>query len=210
MFAILYERAFEIIERNRRAYIVLNVLFYGLMIAGMIYAVFNQPLQASMLAEGNRNYMTGNLSLLGHSYSPGHILEILGFFYFSNLLGASFGGISFPSFIIPFAGVLAGASRALQWGLLFSPASPDIRYPMIMHSLELILEGQAYVLAMLGAYVHGRILFWPQSEGLKSRWKAYVEGVRQTGTLYMLIIPVLAIATIYSAIEMGVFSILFP
>jgi hypothetical protein len=210
VFKILFTRAWEILNENRRAYITVNVVYYGLVIICMVYAAFNQPLQAEMLKTGNENMMTGALSMLGRGYDTPKILNTLIHLYFGNLLGASYALISLPSFFIPFSGLLTGAYHAIQWGLLFSPANLDIRVPMIMHSLALVIEGQAYILAMLGAYIQGCAMIWPHTVGLKSRWQAYVEGFRQTGTLYMLIMPVLAISAIYGFIEVVVLSGLMP
>ena len=71
---------------------------------------------------------------------------------------------------------------------------------MIPHSILLILEGQAYVMTMLAAYIQGRAFLWPRSVGLESRTKGYLEGVKRTGKLYLLIILALAIAAIYEVI----------
>jgi hypothetical protein len=210
VFKILFERAWEILDKNRRAYIAINIIYYGLVVICMVYVAFNQPLQVEMLKTGNANLMTGALSLLGKGYDINQILDTLLLLYFTNLLGATYGLITFPSFFVPFSGLLTGAYHAIQWGLIFSPANPEIRVPMIMHSLTLIIEGQAYTLAMLGAHIHGRALIWPHTVGLKSHWRAYVEGLRQTGTLYMLIMPVLAISTIYGFIEVMVLLAFIP
>lgn len=40
---------------------------------------------------------------------------------------------------------------------------------LIPHSLTLVIELQAYVLLMLGAYVLGRHWIWPRSVGAESR-----------------------------------------
>jgi hypothetical protein len=210
LFKFLFDRAWEIIDENRRVYILINIVYYGLIVLAMIYVAFNQPLQTEMLKTANEKLLTGALAMIGKEYGPNEFLWAIGAMYFANLMGASYGAITFPSFIIPFAGMALGAFRAVEWGLVFSPANPDIRPAMIMHSLTLVLEGQAYILAMLGAYVHGRMLIWPQTAGLTSRRQAYIEGVRQTGTLYMLIMVVLAIAAIYAVIEVVVLSQLLP
>jgi len=210
VFEILFSRAWEILAANRRAYIAINIAFYGLVVICMIYAAFDQPRQTEMLETGNKNLMTGTLSMLGKEFDGGEVLKTTGLLYFTNLMGACFGAITFPSFFIPFFGLFPGANHAIQWGLLFSPANPTIRHAMILHSLMLIIEGQAYTLAILGAYIHGRAMIWPQTIGLKSRWQAYVEGVRQTGTLYMLIMTVLAIAAIYGVVEVFILSQLLP
>jgi hypothetical protein len=86
-------------------------------------------------------------------------------------------------------------------GLLLSPANPDMRLIMIPHSLTLIIEGQAYILTLLAAYIQGRAFLWPKSVGVETHAKGYLEGLKRTGRLYLLIVLTLAIAAIYEVIE---------
>jgi hypothetical protein len=65
----------------------------------------------------------------------------------------------------------------------------------------LIIEGQAYILALLAAYIQGRAFLWPQTVGLESRAKGYVDGLKRTGKLYLLIILTLAVAAVYEVLE---------
>ncbi|HUW58856.1 MAG TPA: hypothetical protein VMZ92_19625 [Planctomycetota bacterium] len=103
--------------------------------------------------------------------------------------------------MIPFSGLLVGGWRAALWGLILSPASPDMRLPMIPHLLTLILEGQAYVLTMLAAYVQGNAFLRPRSVGTESHWRGYWLGLKDSARLYLLIILVLAVAAAYEAVE---------
>jgi len=126
-----------------------------------------------------------------------------------NLVLASFLEITLPSAIVPFLGFLLGVYRALLWGLIFSPAHPDMRMVIIPHSITLILEGQAYVLVLLAAYVQGRTFLWPKAAGVEveglsfaqRHWRGYVEGLKRTGKLYILITLTLLVAAIYEVLE---------
>ena len=200
---LLLERAWGIVVHNRWAYLILNFFYYGLIVLLMAYAAFNLPLQEQVLQDNARTYFTGALALDGRLASAGEILTLLGYTFLSNLLGASYGGITLPSFFIPFAGVFLGLFRAAQIGLVFSPFNPAVRPLLLPHLPTLLIEGQASVLAMLGAYIQGRALIWPGSIGQSSRWRAFVEGVRQSGTIYMFIMPVLLISALYGVIEMA-------
>jgi hypothetical protein len=210
VFKILFARAWEIIGENRRAYVAINASFYGLVIIFMIYTIFQPALQVSMLKTGNDSGVTGALAMYGKGYDAGTVVRNFIGLYFSNLLGACYGLISFPSLIIPFAGLVTGAARTYEWGLRFSPASADTRAAMLLHIPILVIEGQAMILAMLGAYIHGRAMIWPGSVGLKSRWRAYVEGVRQMGTLYMFIMVILLASALYGLLEYAVVSQFVP
>ena len=196
---ILLERAWDILVQNRRAYIAFNALYYGLMLVFMVYVNFNPALHESILKQYNGAFMIGPLAV-----NPPEGLELLksaAKTFLLNVLGSSYTEISLPSFILPFSGIAISLYRAAVQGIFFSPSDPSIARIFIPHLPTLLLEGQAAVLAMLGAYVHGRGLIWPETIGQQSRWRAYIEGVRQSGTLYMLVMPILLISAIYGIIE---------
>ena len=197
----LVKSAWALVQENRRAYLILNVVYYALVIACMIYVAFDQELQQSLLNEIGAAFLTGPLSFVGQAYINTQVIAAILATFFVNLFIGSLASITLPSLIIPFSGLLVGAYRAILWGLLLSPASPGLRLIMIPHSITLILEGQAYILAMLTAYIQGRAFLWPKSVGLASRARGYLEGLKRTGKLYLLIILTLAVAAIYEVIE---------
>lgn len=197
----LLKSTWMLVQENKRVYIALNAIYYGLVIVSMIYVAFNQELQQSLMNEIGAQFMTGPLAFVGEAYINTRVFPAIAATFFVNLLLGSLGAITLPSLIIPFSGILVGIYRAILWGLLLSPAHPDIRMAMLPHSLTLILEGQAYILAMLAAYLQGRAFLFPKSVGLESRLKGYGEGLKRTGKLYLLIILTLLIAAIYEVIE---------
>lgn len=197
----LIKSAWALVQENRRAYVVLNIVYYALVIVFMIYVAFNQPLQQSMLEEIGASFMTGPLSFVGQSYVNAQVFAAILFTFVVNLFVGSFGTITLPALIIPFSGILVGIYRAVLWGLILSPAHPDLRLIMIPHSLTLILEGQAYILTMLAAYIQGRAFLWPGTVGLERRGQGYLEGLKRTGKIYMLVVLTLLVAAIYEVIE---------
>ena len=197
----LLKSAWEVVQKNRRVYIVLNALYYGLIVICMIYAAFNKPLQNELLQTTGESFMTGPLSFVGNAYLNAQVLAAIGATFFVNLLAGSFGTITLPSLIIPFSGLLVGFYRAILWGLILSPAHPDLHLVMIPHSLTLIIEGQAYILTILAAYIQGRAFLCPKTVGLERRGQGYLEGLKRTGKMYVLVVLTLLIAAIYEVIE---------
>jgi hypothetical protein len=170
----------------------------------MVYVAFNQRLQQDLMSLIGAQFMTGLLSIVGQAYVNAQVFTAILVTFFINLFIGSFGTITLPSMIVPFSGFLIGIYRAVLWGLLLSPANPDMRLIMIPHSLTLIIEGQAYILALLAAYLQGRAFLWPKSVGVETHAKGYVEGLKRTGRIYLLVILTLAIAAIYEVIEVVV------
>jgi hypothetical protein len=195
------QSALETIKKSRRAYIVLNLVYYGLVACGMVYVAFNPSLQQSLIATVGSAFTEGPLSAVGSAYTGGQVLWAMVLTFVVNLFLGSIAVITLPSLVIPFSGLLMGVYRAILWGLLLSPTAPELRLVMIPHSLVLILEGQAYILAMLAAYVQGRAFLWPRSAGVATRRQGYGLGVKRSIRIYVLVVLVLAVAAVYEALE---------
>jgi hypothetical protein len=195
------QSAWALVQENKRAYIVINVVYYGLMVIFMIVAAFNPSLQSMLLDAVGAAFMTGPLAAVGSAYVNAEILKAIGLTFIVNLVIGSFLYITLPSLIIPFLGFLLGIYRAALWGLLFYPGHPDIGMIMLPHSITLILEGQAYILALFAVYLQGRAFLWPKTAGLETHMQGYMEGLKRTGRMYVLIILTLAVAAAYEVLE---------
>ncbi len=197
----LFKSAWGLVQENRKAYIVINVVYYGLVAICMVYVAFNRELQEQLMNAVGAGFMTGPLSFVGKAYANAEVLSAIAATFLVNLFIGSFGSITLPSLIIPFSGFLIGIYRAILWGPLLSPAHPDMRLIMIPHSITLIIEGQAYILTLMAAYIQGHAFLWPKTVGLETHVKGYLEGLKRTGKIYLLVILTLAIAAIYEVLE---------
>lgn len=205
----LLQPAFDVIRQNRKAYIALNAVYYGLVILAMIYVFTNPSLQRNLLDAVGQSFAEGPLSAVSDAYTGAQVIPAMLLTFVVNLLLGSFAEITIPSLIVPFSGLLMGVIRAVLWGLLLSPAEPTLAGAMIPHSLTLLLEGQGYVLAMLAAVAHGRAFLWPGSVGVQGHARGYLTGLKQSAWLYVLVALVLAIAAIYEALEVIFLAPLF-
>ena len=120
--------------------------------------------------------------------------------FLNNFMLASVFAITLPSLVIPFWRLLVGTGRGLLWGLARSPSDPSFGIKIIPHSLTGLLEGQGYILAILGAYLLWRNFFWPQKTGVNTHRRGYLLGLQQTGILYVGVLVFLLIAAIYEAL----------
>jgi hypothetical protein len=197
----LIKSAWALVQENRRAYIILNVIYYALVVVFMIYVAFNQALQKSLMEAVGAAFMTGPLSIVGQSYVNAQVFRAILVTFVVNLFIGSFGSITLPSLIIPFSGILVGIYRAILWGLILSPADSELRLAMIPHSLTLLLEGQAYILTMLAAYIQGRAFLRPRTVGLEKHINGYLEGLKRAGKIYVLVGLTLLVAAIYEVLE---------
>lgn len=115
-------------------------------------------------------------------------------FVVNLFLGAGL-AITLPSVLIPFAGILTGMYRATLWGLLFAPAGTP--YMPWQHLPVLLLEGEAYVVAMLGVW----LWWWPVLRQKGHRWAAWKAGLRLQLRVYAVVAALLAISALYEAAE---------
>ena len=199
----------NIVRQNGRAYATINLIYYGLVIAAMLLVAAYPEMQKTLQKGIGRSFHAGPLASVGWAYQSGNVWAAILLTFVVNLLFGSVLTITVPSMIMPFSGFLMGASRAILWGLMLSPADPRIRGMMIPHSLTLFLEGQAYILALLAVYVAGKAFIQPRSVGVVTHGKGYVQGLRQTGSLYVLVTLFLAVAAVYEALEVIYLAPLF-
>lgn len=202
-------RPFAILRQYRRSYLAFNCLYYGLVVAGMIYVSTDPQFQTQLLHAMRQGLATGPFEGLVNAYRDGHLVLATVLTFITNLFAGTLIEITIPSLILPFVGLVMGVFRAALWGLALSPSDPSLRGAMIPHALTLVIEGQAYIVAMLAVYIQGKAFLHPAGVGLQSHWKSYMYGLRQTAWLYSLIVILLAVAACYEAFEVILLQPLF-
>ena len=206
----VFQRAWGMVRAEWGTYLILNILYYGIVVLGMFYVAFINPqLQEELLKAVGSAFTSGPLAAVGSAYNGGQIISAMIITFVVNLFLGSLIEMTLPSLIIPFSGLLMGIIRAIMWGLLLSPSNASLAGPMIPHSLTLLLEGQGYILVMLAVYIQGKAFLKPQAYGLQSHLKGYLEGLRRAAWIYLLVALVLAAAAIYEALEVILLAPLF-
>ena len=186
----------RIIRQNLKLYGILSLVYYGLVIIWMI-AVSHNPAWEQALRNGIRANVNAQLM---QAYADRSLLIAILLTFIHNFVLASLVAISLPSLLIPYWGVLLGAVRAVLCGLALSPSDPSYGTKLIPHSLTGLLEGQGYILAMLGVYLLWRNFFHPHQAAQTTPWGGYLVGLQQAGFLYSGVLVFLLIAAIYEAV----------
>jgi hypothetical protein len=189
---------FQPVLAHRRALLAVNVLYFGAVLVGIAYTAVDRTIQAALLrAVGEALSPTGTLGPVAEAYGSGQLAAAIILTFVVNLaIGAAF-YITLPSLLIPFAGLLTGAFRGILWGLLFSPLGHVLDIAFAPHALTILLEGEAYVVAMLGIW----LWWWPVLRQGGRRWRAWRDGLRLQGRIYAAVIFLLAVAAVYEALE---------
>lgn len=206
----LLSEALGLIKTHRRAYLLSNLIFYGLIPVGMGIAFADPSIQTTLL--GGVEQATGEggvLAGVASAYGDQKVVLAVALTFLVNLLLGSFVEISLPSLIVPFLGWVMGVIRALTWGVLFAPSLDQPLTALgVLDGLMLVgllfLEGQGYVLALFGTVIQGKAFLFHRREGAETRWQGYLLGLKRTGLIYVLVAIVLLIAAIY---EVGIVAI---
>lgn len=198
----VFRPAIRLVRQHARPFMLINFVYFGIVCGGMVYGAWHADARDSFQRQV-REDIKGPLAAVAEPYKDGRVLQAIGLTFVINLLGGALLFITLPSFIVPFTGLLLGAVRAFAWGMIFSPDfesfnSTALAYGLLVGIL-LLLEGEGYVLAILGSYIHGTSFLSPQTAGATSRWQGYLTGASSSLKLYALVATVLALAAIYEA-----------
>jgi hypothetical protein len=187
----------EIIRTNLRAYLVINAVIYGLVVLGfalgLIFPNLNQA-QVDRLDEGGTTDLV--LSLLENAWLFALVIFAINTFRVSLL------SIILPSMIIPFAGIAFFAYSAFIIGLTLAPADQAGWIALIPHSLTVVIEFQAYVIFVLGAYLLGQFWLRPQTIGAVNRRQGYLRGLQHIGWLAIPGVALLVIGALYESFSL--------
>ena len=199
-----FRTASAIVRENRRAYLTLNLAYYGLVALAMGTAALEPRLHLRLTEWIGQGIREGGLGPILRLYTSGNVAAAAAGTLAVNLLVGSLASITLPSIVVPFSGLLVAGVRAILWGLIFAPDSlsvgPGQLISGVLIVLVLILEGQGYILTMLAAYDQGRAWLRPATVGAVSRRAGYTAGLRRTLNLYLLIVVTLALAGLVEAV----------
>lgn len=189
-------RPFQIIRADLRAYLLVNVFVYGMFLLGMGLGLLFPDLHAARTASfagGGQGALVE--SVVGNGWVFGTVIFLVNVFPTALLL------ITLPSLVIPFAGLVVFAIKTIDLGLTLAPVDAASGLTLIPHSLTLLIEFQAYVLVMFGAYLHGRSWLWPATANAPTRRQGYLHGLSRLGRLWFPALALFAIGAVYEVIE---------
>jgi len=196
--------AIQIVRTRRRIYAAVNILYYGLVLAGMAWSQVDHSLAVRLRQAVNESVAGGGLAPIARVYESGQILTAMALTLALNLFVGSLASITIPSLLLPFSGLAVGGLRAFVWGLIFSPAPAAVTLRSLPLGVAigclLFLEGQGYVLAMLAGWIQGCAWVRPGTIGAARRGEALRLGMRRTANLYLLVTLTLTVAAVYEVL----------
>jgi hypothetical protein len=204
----IFLNALRVVNDYRRAYMLSNMVYYGLFIGGVIaMALVPASLKESMIQQLGVFLTTGTYAPVTEAYDSGFVLLAILLTFVVNLIIGRFFSITLPSVVIPFSGPLMYMPIAFTMGAVVSLALGTRTIIDINLFLLAALELQSSVIAILGAYIQGKALLFPKSVGLATHQQGFWLGIKESLYLYALIIAVLAIAAVH---ESFLFFVVLP
>jgi hypothetical protein len=190
------------IRKYKHLFLALHLIYFGAVVLMMLVAYSLPELQFSLLS-GIRSQVvdegSGPLAVAGRAYMSKNILRAALTTFLINFPLGSLAVITLPSLILPGAGVLLLGIRAISWGVLLAPSYVNLSGMMLPHSLTLLIEGHAYVIAgFFGVLVLVYLFRKAEGPGIARRYgRALLLNLKGN----LLVAIVLVIAAIYEAIE---------
>ena len=190
-------RPLALVRANARAYVMINAGAYGLFLVGFVVGILFPQLSRT---QHTRLVEDGTADLVQSLIDEPWIFALTILAVNTVKMGAL--TIVGPSMVVPFAGIPLFAYWAFTTGLTLVPASDIGWVALIPHSLTLIIEFQAYILLLLGAFLLGRCWLWPQTIGARNRRQGYFQGLRQLGWLALAAVVLLVVGAVYEAFSL--------
>ncbi len=188
---------FRILREERRTYLLLNAIVYGVLLIGFGVGVAFPDLSAArtqtLQDDGTADLV---LSLLSNPWL--FALTILGI----NVSRIGLLAITLPSLVVPFAGVAVFLIWTVVTGVTLAPADEVGWVALIPHSLTVVIELQAYILLVLGAWILGRSWVRPATVGAPNRRRGYLRGLQRLGWLSLPALVLLIIGAVYEAFSL--------
>lgn len=193
----LLRKPFKIIRANVRAYLLVNAVVYGILLIGfgltVIFPELTQGQRADLESNGDGDLVRSLLS------TP--------WLFAATILGVNVARICalrivLPSVIVPFAGIAVFVYWTFTTGVTLAPTDKIGWVALIPHSLTVVIEFQAYILFVLGAYLLGNSWLRPRTVGAPNRRRGYVRGLQLLGWLAIPAFALLVIGAIYESFSL--------
>ncbi len=188
-----------IFRKDWKLYLACNVFLFGLFILGIIAGQAFPDVRVTLSDLTRQATSSGPISTASQTIESGNIplatWQIFSHNYFVTVVLAALPSLVFPPWIL----LLFGA-QFLLFGIIFSePAvfmQPAVLIPLIG---TILLEGEAYVIAIFATMRLVEAVIWPKRVGEEKRLNAYAHAVIDNAKLLVVVGIVLAVAALFEA-----------
>jgi hypothetical protein len=198
----------EIFVKDKKLFLLTNAYYFGIVILGALIAIAFPQAQLFMLNAAQVGLSTGPLSEVGSAYTSSNVLYAAAVTFVTNLFLGTIVEITLPSLVIPIWAPIMGLIRALMWGIMLIVPVPGVLpfKTLLPHYLTVLLEGEAYVVAIFACLRQIKVLFKLGSIPKGERLKAYLTSIVDNIKLLAVVAVILAVAALYEAWEVMFFA----
>lgn len=187
-------RPIQIIRTDLRPFLILNAVAFGAFLVGCLLSVLFPELGQAQAVDFDTS---GQTDLVLRVFSNPWLFALVIFAVNTFTVGAAM--IVLPSMLVPFLGIALFAWKALTIGMAIVPTTPTLWVGFIPHSLTLVIEFEAYVLLMLGAWILGRSWLRPATISADTRRRGYLRGLQRLGWLALAAVVLLVVGALWEA-----------
>ena len=199
----LIDDLIEIFKKDWKLFLAVNAIYFGFLLIGGVIALFIPETQAAVLAVLAEQLQSGTLSPVAKAYGTGNLVNAAISTFSNNFMMGTVYGLILPSLLFPPYALIMGCLRSLTWGIAFAlPYGHMTLRVVVPHYLTLLIEGEAYVIAIFGSLRQIEGLIWPLRVGETSRIGGYLRAVSDNMRFLILVAIILAVGAIYEAFEL--------
>jgi len=196
----LFEPVLCALVKHPVSFAALNIAFYTTMFVLMLVAIETPLLNYRLGNVVSGAFTEGDLKYVGLAYASGNIWWAAFATFQQNFLVATVFANVLPSLIIPFFGPFRNLISFAFIGFIMSPLWIGSTQSYIYHSITMVIELQAYIIASFA------MILWPLKliQGIRqNRFGAgAVSGLALVGSATALAAIILIIAAIYEAVTL--------
>jgi hypothetical protein len=188
-----------IFRKDWKLFVAANVFLFGLFILGALVGLAFPAVHDQLVQWIEQVTTTGPISTVSNTLDTGDIWlgawQIFSHNYFVTVVLAAIPSLVFPPWILLVFGL-----QFFAFGIVYSlPSMVNNPVALIPVLGTLLLEGEAYVIAIFASMRLVEALIWPRRFGEPSAMKAYFKAVVDNAKLLVVAGIVLAVAALYEA-----------
>jgi hypothetical protein len=188
-----------IFKKDWKLFVAANVFLFGLFILGALVGLAFPAVHDQLVQWIEQVTTTGPISTVSNTLDAGDIWlgtwQIFSHNFFVTVVLAAIPSLVFPPWILLVFGL-----QFFAFGIVYSiPSMVDNPVALLPVLGTLLLEGEAYVIAIFASMRLVEALIWPRRFGEPSAMKAYFKAVVDNAKLLVVAGIVLAVAALYEA-----------
>ncbi|OPY28613.1 MAG: hypothetical protein A4E28_01413 [Methanocella sp. PtaU1.Bin125] len=193
----------DILRKDWKLLAAVNVYYFGILLLGGLVALLRPDIQGYWLDVLAMGLKTGTLAPVGTAIEAGQVLNLALQIFRTNLINGTLVYITIPGLAFPPWAPIIGGWRALLWGMAFVVPYGNLTFgKLVFHYLTMLIEGEAYIIAIFACLRQIEALLWPSRFGESSRVTAYVRAIIDNFKLLIVVALILAVGAVYEALEL--------